>query len=641
MEKEPMKFHLPHDDGRGGGNKNKKESFERNLITPETIDSDLELKEFLSSARVSKSKRGDGVFISGVRGADTTNLRGYGIPVPGCLIVPTKGDVDLEVNRISELVETLRNEYLQKEQLAREEEIRKQRIARIEKNKEDVAPFLKLLNEYRDLVTAVYPEDSDVNYPHIQVLAKGTEVLNIGVDSMTLEKVRELLETERVQAPLRSVEFINKISKLQKKLKEAQIREIEFWGWGKPCYGSAELYQRPEKAVKVQSFSFGNIRVGWSSEDYDRLSEAVEVEIKRNFLQREKEMSVIKEMSFVGSSVKASPAQWGYGGNFPTRLEVDGKIIEFETIESAKEAEQYALEHGAFLPHHHALGERFRDRAKQENWSERKSKIALSVINGFMPELKKYTAHGKMPDRKGGGRTQWQEVDWFVEGEHLGYGPGADKTEELRFALELFCEINGDSVILQGKQIPDFTTVSYDKLDAFGKSLIHEKKLIEKKEEIKKLRVKIRVYQAESRYSGNTVAEVEGLFDDTIKIAIGKIDYYSTPRRGFRIGVTRINEDGTEGRTESESCSKGDEVIRYLKNLKKNTFVYGLEDFPELIQEEDAPIESVKSVQETMPENHEEVNKVSEPEVVPKDDTSNSLTYNPFGDALKDWGDKN
>jgi len=639
-----MIFNLPHDDSRGGENKTKKERAAPNTISLETIDSDSELKEFLSTARVSKSKRGDGVFISGVRGTDTSSLRRYGIPVPGCLIIPTKGDVDLEVGRISELVEALRNEYLQKEELEREEGIRKQRIVRIEKNKEEVTPLLELLKEYKDLVTAsVDPEDYDANYPQVKVLAGETEVLSVQASSMNLEKIREMLEVERVQAPLRSVEFINKVGELQEKLKEAQLPKIELWGWEKHCYGDAEYYQRPERAVEVQGFSFGNIQVGWSPEDCTRLSEAVEEKIKINSIQREKEMSLIRSMSFIGSSVKAGHAQWGHGGNFPNRLEleVDGEIIEFQTIESAKEAEKYALEHGAFLPHHHALGERFRDRAKKEDWNERKSKLALSILKGSMPELKKYTYQGRMPDRKGGGRTTGSAIDWFVENERLGVGSdSASAGEELKFALELFCEINGDSLILQEEKIPDFNSAIYEEFDTFGKSLIHKKKLFEKREEIKKLRVKVRVYQAESRHSGNTVAEVEGLFDDAIKTATSKIDYYSTPRRGFSIHVTRINEDGTEGRTESESCSRGDEVINYLRNLKKKTFVHGLEDFPEIV-EEDVPMEPVKIKQEIVTEQPLSTTKVSEPVSSKKDTTPDNLTYNPFGDALKDWGDKN
>jgi len=307
-------------------------------INPATIDSDYEFKKFLSDARVSKSRKGDGVFISGIRGADTSKFRKYGIPVQGALIIPLREDVALEVERISLLVETLRNESSQREEHIRNEKQKEEKVALVKKNKEALSPLLDLLNEYSGLIKVVGPENMDTN-PNIKVLVGESEVLSLWGTSTNVEDIRGMLEVERVQAPLRSVEFIKKIGELQKQLKGAQLNEIEFWGWGKHCYGSAELYERPKEAVTVQSFSFGGISVGWSPDDYIRLSEVVGESIRKNSLQREKEMSVIREMSFIGSAVRAHNAQWGSSGNFPIRLEIDDKSIEFQTMKSAGGAE--------------------------------------------------------------------------------------------------------------------------------------------------------------------------------------------------------------------------------------------------------------------------------------------------------------
>ena len=606
-------------------------------INPQTIDSDVELKEFLSTARVSTSRKGDGVFISGARGADTSKFRKYGIPVQGALIVPIREDVALEVERISLLAETLRNESSQKEELIRKEKQEEAKVAVIKKNKQALAPLLDLFNEYTGLIKVVGLEtENGYENPHIEVFVGKSRVLSLYGTSMNVEDIRRMLETERVQAPLRSIEFIKKIGELQKQLRMAQLNGIEYWGWGEHRYGSAELYERPEEAVMVQSFNFGRISVGWSPEDYIRLEEVVRENIRNNSLQREKEMSVIRQMSFSGVAVQAKPWEFGSKGSFPTRLEVDGKIIEFQTMESAKEAEKWALDNGAFLPYHHALGERLRDQAKREQWNESQSRVALKILNGSMPELKEYTYEGRMPDRNGGGRTTGHAKGWFVDDIHIGYY-GPEKDGGLKFALKLFCELNAGSTILQAKQIPDFNTASDDELEGFGKMLIHDKKLFEKREEVKKLRIKVYIHQSESRTKGYTVAEAEGLFDDVIKSTISKIDYYSTPRRGFSISVTRMNEDGTEGHKEDHSCFKGEEVINYIKNLKKTRFIYGLEDFPELVTE----VDLIKSGEDnTKTKVEQPVSTTRPPESMKQttDDVSKGLTHNPFNDALKNWG---
>ena len=79
-------------------------------IDTDVINSDPDLRDFLLEARVSKSKKGDGLFISGAYGADTAKFRKYGIPVQGALIIPAGEDVEAELYRVRDVVAKIRDE---------------------------------------------------------------------------------------------------------------------------------------------------------------------------------------------------------------------------------------------------------------------------------------------------------------------------------------------------------------------------------------------------------------------------------------------------------------------------------------------------------------------------------------------------
>lgn len=91
--------------------------------------------------------------------------------------------------------------------------------------------------------------------------------------------------------------------------------------------------------------------------------------------------------------------------------------------------------------------------------------------------------------------------------------------------------------------------------------------------EVATLCVKVRVYAADSRTKGDTVAEVEGPFDSAIQQILQKVGPHLRPRRGIHITVTRIMADGKEGRKESVEFRTETEVRQYLNALTREKFV--------------------------------------------------------------------
>jgi hypothetical protein len=152
-------------------------------LNPRTIAEDKELYEFLSKAQISVSKRGDGIFISGDRRGkiDTAQFRRYGIPIPGCLIIPTHGDPHEEEERIRTLVllpqaeiayeeknkQNKMRESAQKAADEKREERRNHAGEEYEKRMEDLRPFIneyrKIADDYKDSLGAYIDTDPDGN----------------------------------------------------------------------------------------------------------------------------------------------------------------------------------------------------------------------------------------------------------------------------------------------------------------------------------------------------------------------------------------------------------------------------------------------------------------------------------------------
>jgi hypothetical protein len=148
---------------------------------------------------------------------------------------------------------------------------------------------------------------------------------------------------------------------------------------------------------------------------------------------------------------------------------VDGQSISFPTAENAKEAKTWALENGAFLPYHHALGEKFRDRAKSENWDAEKSKIAQAILEGAIPEVKTYSYRTKRPDRKGGGEYTANAEGLFIKDINLKY-----EDDLARFAVKFFIETNPTQAGSQ--QPPSLDTASPEVLETYARKLHEERR---------------------------------------------------------------------------------------------------------------------------------------------------------------------
>lgn len=451
-------------------------------INPETIDSDLELKEFLSNASVSRSKKGDGVFISGARGTDTSKFRKYGIPVPGCLIIPTREDAVLEVDRISMLVNTLRQEIQEKERKAYKEKQEsenqeRERVAREAKEKL-IAEYQKACEEFPELGLRI--EGGQYHKKIIDSGGRAVWGLNYTVEGYLREGgkgVDNFREAAKLETQIRdfrnnNLQRVIDLNNLALKNKERKISPQNWEGW------EAGQYSQNQSDYYAISHSLYFDKVyKWTESDIDNLEKVVKEKISDIQLQQKESLEKLKSYPIQGSSVIAKNAIWSSSeGSFPIRIEINGEAISFPTFEDAKEAETWALENGAFLPYHHALGEKFRDRAKSENWDERKSKIALVILQGAIPEVKTYSFRAKRPDRKGGGEYTASAEGLFIKDIHLGYGSGDfnDPDKESRFAIKFFVETNPTEAGTQ--QLPDLDTAGREVLEAYVRKLQEERK---------------------------------------------------------------------------------------------------------------------------------------------------------------------
>jgi hypothetical protein len=439
-------------------------------INPKTIDSDLELKEFLSNANVSRSKKGDGVFISGARGTDTSKFRKYGISVPGCLIIPTKEDAMLEVDRISMLVNTLRQEiqekerktYQQKQELETQE---KERVAKETKEKL-IAEYQKACEEFPGLGLRI--EDGQYHQKLIDSEGRAVWGLNYTIEGYLREGgkgANNFREAAKIETEIR--DFRNKnlqrVIDLNDLALKNNVRKISPKNWEGEEAG--QYSQNQSDYFAVSHALYFDKYYEWTESDIDELEQCIKNKVEEVGAKNQVGFEELKKKKIAGASVELKHSE----------LMIDGQSIGFATAENAQEAETWALENGAFLPYHYALGEKFRDRAKSEKWGERKSRIALAILDGAIPEIKTYTYTAKRPDRKGGGKYTASDKDLFVGDFHLGYGAGDfdDPVNESRFAIQFFIETNPTKA---GITPPNLDTASREVLETYVKKLHEEKK---------------------------------------------------------------------------------------------------------------------------------------------------------------------
>jgi hypothetical protein len=433
-------------------------------INPETIDSDFELKEFLSNASVSRSRKGDGVFISGARGTDTSKLRKYGIPVPGCLIMPTREDAVLEVDRISLLVNTLRQKIQEKERKVykQKQESENQERERVEKEAKEklLAEYQKACEEFSELSLRI--EDGQYHQKILDPEGRAVWGLNYTVEGYLrtsgkgVDDFRDAakLETEIRDFRNNNLQRVINLNNLALKNNVRKISPQNWEGWeaGQFSQNQSEYY------ALSHSLYFDRI-YKWTELDINELEEKVKKAVEEVNTKNEDAFEELKKKKIAGASVKI---KW-------SELVVDGQSISFPTAENAKEAKTWALENGAFLPYHHALGEKFRDRAKSENWDAEKSKIAQAILEGAIPEVKTYSYRTKRPDRKGGGEYTANAEGLFIKDINLKY-----EDDLARFAVKFFIETNPTQAGSQ--QPPSLDTASPEVLETYARKLHEERR---------------------------------------------------------------------------------------------------------------------------------------------------------------------
>lgn len=306
----------------------------------------------------------------------------------------------------------------------------------------------------------------------------------------------------------------------------------------------------------------------WTEPDINDLDKNVKGKTSEIGTKNQTALEELQKIKIAGASVKIDRSN-------NSAIIVDEQTITFPTAENAKVAESWALENGAYLSHHHALGEQFRDRAKSENWDERKTSIALKIISGSIPEEKDHSVQAQhMMWGKGTGQFYTTSAKgWFVDNIQLGYSAGnlKDSNNELMFALKLFSEINPTVATAHEQHPLDFDTASHEDLETYAKKLMNERKLQEKREEMRKMKVGIKIYESESRTKGKFITEAEGLFSEVISEALKK--NYGNPRRGYVVSVTRLLDTGKEGRKFSQRFSSGSEVAEYLKKFDQESLI--------------------------------------------------------------------
>lgn len=99
--------------------------------------------------------------------------------------------------------------------------------------------------------------------------------------------------------------------------------------------------------------------------------------------------------------------------------------------------------------------------------------------------------------------------------------------------------------------------------------LIEERDKAKQELETENMKVRVRIYKADSRTKGEIIAEVEGQISQAFEEALKKVDPFGNPRRHYSVTITRLFDDGKEGKKEREEFGLGRDVIKYLKEFNK------------------------------------------------------------------------
>ena len=331
-------------------------------INPQTLDSDPELREFLSSAFISRSRKGDGVFISGAQNADTSKFRKYGIPVNGALIVPVKGDVSLEAERISLLASTIRYEISREDQ-NKKEKLKKLALNQADKEFEkrmlvlqpDIQKFQQVADEYKEslgshIVTGekdrielvagefhfvLVSTFTDYNLPEEIRYSRGMPKM---VPESNPEKIKDFFDEELRIAPIRE-RLLPIATGIMVEI------EKEFSG----SIGNSSSYQKVlPRNLEIaglhsssHSIKFRGQTYYWADESFNKFKDEVENAVKEIRKKDSEAWEIVRGPS------KGLPVENPHKTGMSSILKIGDKEVSFGIPKSTMEAYRWALENGS------------------------------------------------------------------------------------------------------------------------------------------------------------------------------------------------------------------------------------------------------------------------------------------------------
>jgi hypothetical protein len=251
-----------------------------------------------------------------------------------------------------------------------------------------------------------------------------------------------------------------------------------------------------------------------------------------------------------------------------------------------------------------ALGEKFRDRAKSENWSEGKSKIALAILQGAVPNVKSYSSsridshHGPVSVSR-----QYIAIGRFSLNE---FSPDVEK-----FAIQFFIEMN--PAIAAALPPLDFENLNDQALIEYTEKIQKEKRTQEESAS----RLAWEELQKKAKDAG--------------------------ARCGYKFIGTGDNANGA--RTFGFLINQGTRGWRVAKTLKDSSMLSGSLSTGWSIWVEEKDLDNLKKFfvssdanQPSKSTNTDSSQNRAAAIETPKD--SGGSTHNPFEDALKNWGKK-
>ena len=407
-----------------------------------------------------------------------------------------------------------------------------------------LAQFRKLCEKYSSIKLNVKELCHDYNgkrFGAIVVDQEDRDVFAIITASTSRPRIEDFEKALKIETAVREFRSrnIERVVELQKKVVACHLESLLPLDWRGKEICSEIAFKNPSYWLPLtHQIYFDQQFVGWTEEGLSSLEKHVLTTVVRIDASANEAMAKLKMLDISGVSVEATGSE----------LKLDKKIIQFTTPGHAKEAEAWALDHGAFLPWHCSLGE-WAQRAKKEGWDVRYSKLVLALINSEPIEEKRYTVEGQYTLwGKGTGRFyQSSEWGWFLANYHL-------RDNEIESLKSFAKESRVGLKMLNKKQV----------------EVAREEE--ERRKVFEDLKVRICVLAYHSRKASTTIVDEEGSFEGAIQSAKSKINPQNRPRRSMGVSIYQVVESTAGPRRIQIAFSSfkiGKEVLQYLENLKK------------------------------------------------------------------------